>query len=83
FVAERLGRRFLALLSLGLCSIIFYLLTGLTAKFGNLHNLAGTCGTVACIFLFPGAYSFVITPLIAMYVPEVLPYNIRANGIAM
>ncbi|KAL6362921.1 hypothetical protein LRP88_02321 [Fusarium phalaenopsidis] len=82
FMAERLGRRFLALFGLGLCSIFFYLLAGLTAKFGTSHNLAGTYGTIACIFLFLGAYSFGITPLTAMYAPEVLPYNMRANGIA-
>ncbi|KAI8170560.1 hypothetical protein K4K49_004245 [Colletotrichum sp. SAR 10_70] len=62
-LAEKLGRRVLALGSLGTCSIFFYLLAGLTAKYG--------------------AYAFGITPLTAMYAPEVLSYNMRANGIAM
>ncbi|KAF5011443.1 hypothetical protein FDECE_2432 [Fusarium decemcellulare] len=82
-MAEKLGRRFLALTSLGLCSMFFYMLAGLTAKFGESKDLAGTYGTIACIFLFLGSYSFGITPLTAMYAPEVLPYNMRANGIAM
>lgn len=82
-LSEKLGRRFLSLTSLGLCSAFFYLLAGLAAKFGTAGNLAGTYGIVACIFLFLGSYAFGITPLTAMYAPEVLPYNMRANGIAM
>uniref|UniRef100_A0A0B7KFE0 Major facilitator superfamily (MFS) profile domain-containing protein n=1 Tax=Bionectria ochroleuca TaxID=29856 RepID=A0A0B7KFE0_BIOOC len=82
-LAEKLGRRFLALFSLGTCSAFFYILAGLTAKYGTAGDKAGTYGTVACIFLFLGAYAFGITPLTAMYAPEVLSYNMRANGIAM
>ncbi|CAI0647229.1 unnamed protein product [Colletotrichum noveboracense] len=82
-LAEKLGRRVLALGSLGTCSIFFYLLAGLTAKYGTSGDKAGTYGTIACIFLFLGAYAFGITPLTAMYAPEVLSYNMRANGIAM
>ncbi|KAF9871964.1 hypothetical protein CkaCkLH20_10596 [Colletotrichum karsti] len=82
-LAEKLGRRLLALGSLGACSAFFYLLAGLTAKFGTSGDKAGTYGTIACIFLFLGTYSFGITPLTAMYAPEVLSYNMRANGIAM
>lgn len=82
-LAEKLGRRVLALTSLGLCSAFFYVLGGMTARFGTSRNLAGTYGTIACIFLFLGSYSFGITPLTAMYPPEVLPYNMRANGNAM
>lgn len=82
-LAEKLGRRVLALSSLGVCSVFFYVLAGMTARFGDAASLAGTYGTIACIFLFLGSYSFGITPLTAMYAPEVLPYNMRANGIAM
>ena len=83
FLADKLGRRVLALGSLGACSAFFYLLAGLTAKYGTSGNKSGTYGTIACIFLFLGAYSFGITPLTAMYAPEVLSYNMRANGIAL
>ncbi|KAJ1299580.1 hypothetical protein OPQ81_010401 [Rhizoctonia solani] len=34
-LAERLGRRALALTSLGACSVFFYMLAGLTAKYGS------------------------------------------------
>ncbi|CAG9950555.1 unnamed protein product [Clonostachys rosea f. rosea IK726] len=69
-LAEKLGRRFLALFSLGTCSAFFYILAGLTAKYGTAGDKAGTYGTVACIFLFLGAYAFGITPLTAMYAPR-------------
>ncbi|KAF9698004.1 hypothetical protein EKO04_004535 [Ascochyta lentis] len=82
-LAERLGRRVLALVSLGTCSAFFYLLAGLTAKYGKSDNKSGSYGTISVIFLFLGAYSFGITPLTAMYAPEVLSYNIRATGIAL
>ncbi|KAH9225022.1 hypothetical protein DL95DRAFT_282243, partial [Leptodontidium sp. 2 PMI_412] len=60
-----------------------YLLAGLTAKFSTSNDTSGNYGTVACIFLCLGSYSFGITPLTAMYAPEVLSYNRRANGIAL
>lgn len=81
--AEKLGRRVLALASLGSCTLFFYILAGLTAKYGTDDNKSGTYGTTACIFLFSGAYAFGITPLTAMYSPEVLLYNIRATGLPM
>lgn len=82
-LAEKLGRRVLALTSLGLCCIFFYMLAGLTARYGTSGDKAGTYGTIACIFLFLGSYAFGITPLTAMYAPEVLSYDMRANGIAL
>ncbi|KAI1453750.1 hexose transporter [Annulohypoxylon moriforme] len=81
-LADRLGRRLLALISLGLCTTFFYLLGGLTARYGDSADKGGIYATVAVIFLFLGAYSFGITPLTSMYAPEVLSYSIRATGIA-
>ncbi|CAK7237506.1 hypothetical protein SCUCBS95973_009978 [Sporothrix curviconia] len=82
-LADRLGRRLLCLLSLGLCSFFFYLFGGLTAKYGSSNYDPGTYGTIACMFLFLGSYAFGITPLTPMYGPEVLSYNMRANGLAV
>ncbi|KAI1440181.1 hexose transporter [Annulohypoxylon stygium] len=81
-LADRLGRRALALLSLGFCTAFFYLLGGLTARYGDSDDKGGIYGTVVVIFLFLGAYSFGITPLTSMYPPEVLSYSIRATGAA-
>ncbi|KAH7376890.1 hexose transporter [Plectosphaerella cucumerina] len=82
-LAEKLGRRVMALTSLALCTFFFYLLGGLTSLYGDSGYRPGVYGTIACIFLFLGSYSFGITPLTAMYAPEVLSYNMRANGLAM
>ncbi|KEY74753.1 hypothetical protein S7711_06655 [Stachybotrys chartarum IBT 7711] len=81
-LAERLGRRTLALLSLGLCIVFFYIIGGLTAAFGHTGNQSGVYATVACIYLFLGSYSFGITPLTQMYPPEILSFSIRATGAA-
>ncbi|KAK5123277.1 hypothetical protein LTR85_002707 [Meristemomyces frigidus] len=82
YMAEKLGRRVLALSSLASCTAFFYLLAGMTARYGNSSSLSGSYATVACMFLYTGAYSFGLTPLSAMYAPEVLSYNMRATGIA-
>lgn len=82
-LAEKLGRRVLALASLGSCSMFFFLFSGLSSKFGKSTDTSGVYGTISCIFLFLGSYSFGITPLTAMYAPEVLAYNMRATGIAL
>ncbi|KAF4126261.1 Sugar (and other) transporter [Geosmithia morbida] len=81
-LADRIGRRGLALISLGTCTIFFYILGGLTAAYGESENKPGVYATVATIYLYLGAYSFGITPLTSMYGPEVLSYSIRASGIA-
>lgn len=81
-LADRLGRRWLALLSLGFCTVFFYMIGGLTARFGESNDRGGVIGTVATIFLFLASYSFGITPLTSMYVPEVLSFSIRATGAA-
>lgn len=81
--AEKIGRKTLALTSLGLASIFLFMVGGLTARFGESTEKAGVYGTVASIFLFLGAYSFGITPLTVMYGPEVLSYSIRAAGMGL
>ena len=83
FTAERIGRRTLCLVSVSGAAIFFFMLGGLTARYGNSTNQSGIYGTVACIFLFLGAYSFGLTPLSVMYQPEVLSYSIRATGVAV
>lgn len=80
--AEKLGRRFLCLASLGACTLLFYLVGALTAVYGGSSETSGVYGTVAAVFLYLGAYSFGLTPLTAMYPPEVMSYNIRATGMA-
>lgn len=81
--AEKIGRRILALSSLGLATIFFFMVGGLTAAFGESTEKSGVYGTVASIFLYLGAYSFGLTPLTVMYGPEVLSYSLRAAGMGL
>ncbi|KAI1372073.1 hexose transporter [Hypoxylon crocopeplum] len=82
-LAEKLGRKFLCLSSLGACTVMFYLVGAMTAVYGDSSNTSGIYGTVAVIFLYLGSYAFGLTPLTNMYPPEVLSYNIRATGMGM
>ena len=80
---DTVSRKWLCSLRLGRGVICFYLLGGLTYAYGSGTNTAGIYGTIACIFLYNGTYSFGITPLTAIYPPEILSYQIRATGMAM
>lgn len=83
YYADRFSRRWLCVWSLGGGIVCFYLLGGLTAAYGSGGNVSGIYGTIACIFLYNGTYSFGITPLTVLYPPEVLSYQIRATGMGM
>ncbi|KUI66618.1 Lactose permease [Cytospora mali] len=82
-LAEKLGRKFLCLVSLGTCTFMFYMVGMMTAIYGDTSNTSGIYGTVAAVFIYLGTYAFGLTPLTNMYPPEVLSYNIRATGMAM
>ncbi|KAJ9142977.1 MFS sugar transporter-like protein [Pleurostoma richardsiae] len=82
-LAERMGRRFLAIGSTAGMVIFMFLVGALTRFYTSGGNLSGSYATVAAIFLFQGSYSFGWTPLSVMYPPEVLHYSIRASGMAI
>jgi MFS family permease len=81
--ADKIGRRQNALTSTILLTIFLYLVGALTKLYGTSGYKPGVYGTVACIFLFMGSYSFGWTPLLYLYPPEVLNYPIRANGLGV
>lgn len=81
--ADKLGRKWLAAISTGLCTICIFLVGGLTKTYGTSTDQSGIYGTVASIFLFQGAYSFGWTPLTVLYPPEVLNYSIRSVGMGI
>ncbi|KAH9939329.1 general substrate transporter [Epithele typhae] len=57
-------------------------LSGAYGKAGN-TNVDGAHATIAMIFLFGITYSFVYTPLQALYCAEVLDQEMRAKGMAV
>jgi sugar porter (SP) family MFS transporter len=82
-LCDKLGRKQVAILSTLGCVIFIFLIGGLTKLYGTSTNTSGVYGTVACIFLFQGAYSLGWTPLAVMYPPEVMNYNIRSVGMGI
>jgi MFS family permease len=82
FLANRLGRKRLAILSTIGCMIFLYLIGILTKYYGTSTNTSAIYATVACIFLAQGSYSFGWTPLAVMYPPEILNYPLRSIGMS-
>jgi MFS family permease len=82
-LANKLGRRFLAISSTASLTVFIFIIGALTAVYGDSDNVSGIYATVASIFLFQGCCSFGWTPLSVMYPPEVLSYSMRANGMGI
>ena len=80
---DRLGRRPLALYSALALTVFIFMVGALTKVYGDSVNTSGIYATVACIFLFQGAYSFGWTPLTMLYPPEILNYSIRSVGMGV
>ncbi|KIR97093.1 hypothetical protein L804_05755 [Cryptococcus deuterogattii 2001/935-1] len=81
-LVERLGRRALWLTSFGgmlAVNIPFGACSALYAKRGD---LAAGRAVVALVFLYNGFYNIGCNPLPYTYAVEILPYNIRAKGLA-
>jgi len=58
------------------------ILTGLTGAFNNGSTHAGI-GVIIMIFAYSSAYGLAWTPLTALHPIEIMPYNIRAKGLAV
>jgi hypothetical protein len=83
FYADKLGRRTLCVLSLSTGIVALYILSGLTALYGQSSNQSGVYGTIAMIFIYNATYAWGITPLTVLYPPEVLSFDIRAVGMGI
>lgn len=81
--ADKLGRRWLAIISTFMATVFLFLVGGFSDLYGSGSNTSGSYATVAMMFLFMGAYSFGWTPLTMMYPVEVLNYSTRATGMGM
>lgn len=69
--ADKLGRRWMAILSTTVATIFLFLVGGFSALYGDGKNVSGSYATVAMMFLFMGAYSAGWTPLTILYPVEV------------
>lgn len=83
FFADKLGRKTLCALSLSTGIVALYILSGLTAVYGDSGYKPGVYGTIAMIFIYNATYAWGITPLTVLYPPEVLSFDIRAVGMGI
>lgn len=83
FFSDRIGRKKLCCISLVGGIITFYMVGGLTAVYGESNNTSGIYATIACIFLYNGAYNMGITPLTVLYPPEILSYRLRGTAMGL
>ncbi|KAK5045722.1 hypothetical protein LTR84_009091 [Exophiala bonariae] len=82
FMVDRLGRRFLFLLSCAGMLISYIIWTGLTSYFVSARGEATGRAVVAFIFIYYFFYDIAWTPLLQAYPVEIFPYTLRARGLA-
>ncbi|KAI9567545.1 hexose transporter [Boletus coccyginus] len=81
FMVNRLGRRFLFLLSAGLMTLFYMAQAICFSEYAQHGTPTAGNAVIAFIFLFYAAYDIAFTPLIVSYTVEILPYNLRAKGL--
>ncbi|KAG1744002.1 uncharacterized protein EDB91DRAFT_1124164 [Suillus paluster] len=82
-LADKLGRRKLFLISNIGMLIAFSMWTVTTALFSQGGHVAAARATVPLIFIYYFFYDFAYTSMLVLYTLEILPYNIRAKGLAI
>ncbi|ETS76806.1 hypothetical protein PFICI_12193 [Pestalotiopsis fici W106-1] len=80
---DRFGRRPLFLISTIGMIFSYAFVMGFSAGFAYTHTAALGIAAVPFLFLFYGFYDIAWTPLNYSYCVEIMPYNIRAKGLAI
>ncbi|GAB5590713.1 hypothetical protein Unana1_05613 [Umbelopsis nana] len=80
---DKVGRRPLWLWSTCGMLLFFCLQTICTAVYSELGTASAGTASIAMIFLFYASYDAAWTPLCVSYVVEIMPFTIRAKGMAV
>jgi MFS family permease len=80
---DKIGRRMLFMVAVVGMLISFTILTACSAVYAQSGNSSAGSAVIAMIFLFYGVAGFAWPGLTVAYCAEILPFNIRAKGLAI
>ncbi|KAK5136540.1 hypothetical protein LTR08_002884 [Meristemomyces frigidus] len=83
FLVDKLGRKKLFMIAAVGMLLSFSVWTGCSAVYAQSGNSSAGSAVIAMVFLFYLAAGFAWPGLTVAYVSEILPYNIRAKGLAI
>ncbi|KAJ5168864.1 uncharacterized protein N7482_004458 [Penicillium canariense] len=81
--SDKYGRRVLWLCATTLMIIFLSTATVMAGLFAEVHILEAGITVVPMLFLFCAAYDFAYMPLFIAYPAEILPFQLRAKGLAV
>lgn len=81
--SDKYGRRVLWLCATTLMLIFLSTSTAMAGLFAEMNILEAGIAVVPMLFLFCAAYDFAYMPLFIAYPAEILPFQLRAKGLAV
>ncbi|KAL1983599.1 hypothetical protein VTN96DRAFT_10178 [Rasamsonia emersonii] len=83
FLPGRVGRRPLMIWSMALMWLVFSIITATTGTYVETKSQSASYATVAFIYLYNAVHNLGWTGAMMVYVVEILPYTLRAKGMAL
>lgn len=80
---ERVGRRPLFVISTAGMLVSYAVITAMAGTYENSPSVGAGRTLLAFVFIFNGFYAIAYTPLLVSYTVEILPFLIRAKGLAV
>ncbi|TLS25399.1 hypothetical protein PpBr36_07776 [Pyricularia pennisetigena] len=80
---DRVGRKFLFMLSGSIMLVSYITITGLSGSFAETGHGPTGLAVVPFLFIYFLGYDVALTPLVISYTVEIWPYQLRARGLAV
>ncbi|KAH6622004.1 sugar transporter [Boeremia exigua] len=80
---DRLGRRFLFLLSATTMLVSFIIITGLSGSFASSLSPSVGVSVIPFIFIFFAGYDVALTPFLSAYPCEIWQFSLRSRGLTV